>query len=62
SGYATGYWSHAAEVWFQRRLARLKAGDAKPMSSDEWRNSLCHTLSDSHKFIAGIEKLSARMI
>ncbi|KAI0094119.1 hypothetical protein BDY19DRAFT_866973, partial [Irpex rosettiformis] len=40
SGYATGYWSHAAEVWFQRRLARLKAGDAKPMSSNEWRNSL----------------------
>ncbi|KAI0771725.1 hypothetical protein BC629DRAFT_1595493 [Irpex lacteus] len=59
SGYGTGYWSHAAEIWFQRRLRMLREGKAKAMSQNEWRKSLRHTLSDSHKFIHGIEKLSA---
>ncbi|KAI0085724.1 hypothetical protein BDY19DRAFT_858991, partial [Irpex rosettiformis] len=37
SGYPKGYWSHAAEIWFQRRLQRIKNGEAVPLTSNEWR-------------------------
>ncbi|KAI0085723.1 hypothetical protein BDY19DRAFT_896089 [Irpex rosettiformis] len=59
SGYAVGYWSYAAESWFQQRLKRIRSGDAMPMNSAEWRNSLRHTVLDSRGFISNIEKLSA---
>ncbi|KAI0825474.1 hypothetical protein BC629DRAFT_1434124 [Irpex lacteus] len=62
SGYGTGYWTHAAEVWFQRRLRMLKEGKAKAMTQNEWRKSLRHTLSDSDKFLQCIERLSSRRV
>ncbi|KAI0083149.1 hypothetical protein BDY19DRAFT_900611 [Irpex rosettiformis] len=62
SGYFTGYWSHAAETWFQRRLQRIKTGEAVPLTSNEWRRTLRHTASDSQKFFSNIERLSASRV
>ncbi|KAI0738724.1 hypothetical protein BC629DRAFT_1300221 [Irpex lacteus] len=59
SGFASGYWSHDAEEWFQRRVRLIKEGKATPMTQRDWKRSLRHTFSDSHKFIAGVETLSA---
>lgn len=40
SGLNIGEWSSECEAWYQGRLASLRAGTARPMSSTEWRASL----------------------
>nr|VWP00843.1 Lipoyl synthase (EC (Lip-syn) (LS) (Lipoate synthase) (Lipoic acid synthase) (Sulfur insertion protein LipA) [Ganoderma boninense] len=40
SGLAFGYWTPWCENWFQRRLERIKAGTAGPLSAKEWRTTL----------------------
>jgi hypothetical protein len=35
-----GYWSPAAEHWFQRRLESIRSGSADLKSSSEWNHSL----------------------
>ena len=35
-----GYWSTAAEYWFQKRLQDLKDGKLKPRNASEWKKAL----------------------
>ncbi|KIJ39403.1 hypothetical protein M422DRAFT_148352, partial [Sphaerobolus stellatus SS14] len=36
-GLNIGYWSNDCEVWYQNRLADIKAGKAKLKTAAEWR-------------------------
>ena len=40
SSFNVGYWSQQAEEWFQKRLALIKSGQARPLSNREWSKSL----------------------
>lgn len=40
SGLNIGEWSRECEAWYQTRLASLRAGTAKPLSSADWKSSL----------------------
>ncbi|KAI0083198.1 hypothetical protein BDY19DRAFT_900679 [Irpex rosettiformis] len=62
SGYALGYWSHGAEEWYQRRLKLIESGEASPLPSNGWRNSLRYTKSDSREVMLSIESLSQKKL
>lgn len=57
-----GYWTHAAEAWYQRRMKAIEAGDAVPYTSSEWRSHLRHTKTDSRDFLSRIEYLSEKRL
>lgn len=40
SGMNIGCWTDGNEAWFTERLARIRDGTAKPMTSAEWRRRL----------------------
>ncbi|KAI0083083.1 hypothetical protein BDY19DRAFT_998870 [Irpex rosettiformis] len=62
SGYGMGYWSHGAEEWYQRRLKLIESGEASPLPSNGWRNSLRYTKSDSREVLQRIETLSVKKL
>ncbi|KAI0086279.1 hypothetical protein BDY19DRAFT_895211 [Irpex rosettiformis] len=62
SGYNTGYWSHAAEVWYRRRIQLIEDGKAEPLTSNEWRNTLRHSKSDAKDLLEYVELLFAAKI
>ena len=35
-----GYWTSFAEVWFQKRLDRIRSHEAKPKTASGWRDEL----------------------
>ncbi|KAK7025403.1 hypothetical protein VNI00_016040 [Paramarasmius palmivorus] len=43
SGLNTGYWSMAAERWFQNHEAKIKEGTAQPYTNAEWKKQLKFT-------------------
>ncbi|KDQ49881.1 hypothetical protein JAAARDRAFT_142799, partial [Jaapia argillacea MUCL 33604] len=40
SSFNTGFWSPAAESWFQKRLKEIRDGAAKVKSAGEWATAL----------------------
>ena len=40
SCYDLGYWTPYAEMWFQTRLDKIRAHEARPKSVTVWRNDL----------------------
>ena len=40
-----GYWTPFAEVWFQKRLDRIRSHEAGPKTATEWKDSLKSALS-----------------
>lgn len=40
SPWDVGFWTPMAESWFQRRLAKMRAGEAGPCHVQQWRSSL----------------------
>ena len=35
-----GYWTPACETWYQKRVARINSGEARPVASQNWANLL----------------------
>ncbi|GJE86781.1 hypothetical protein PsYK624_028630 [Phanerochaete sordida] len=40
SGQDVEYWSSENEIWYQRRLARILAGEEQPKTNREWKRAL----------------------
>lgn len=51
SGLDVGYWSQGCELWYQKRLAGIKAGTAHPIGSIRWKSTLVY-----HKWTSKIFK------
>ena len=62
SGYYTGYWSHSAEQWYQRRLKQLEEGTAEAETSSRWRNILRYTKVNSRNLLSRVDTLSAEAL
>ena len=50
-----GYWTEAAEMWYQRRLADIRSGVQGPKNGREWKRSLSPS-RDSKSMMIGLEK------
>jgi len=40
NGYNAGFWTDWNEVWYQKHLASILNGTAKPKSPNNWRDDL----------------------
>jgi hypothetical protein len=57
-----GYWTEGCEHWFQKRLADIVAGTAKPKTAGEWKKELRGGAHDTPKLRRNNEVAATRFL